>query len=95
MQTAHALADFAIDHPGIFKEWRQNSAYLCCLQVPNISNLFDLVRELTKLKIEYSCMFESDLKGQLTAVAVQPLPRELHKKLFAKLKLAGSEQVKT
>lgn len=89
VQTAHALAEFAVDYEGMFKEWREKSAYLCCLSVDNEEDLKNFTKKLDELDIRYSTMRESDLDGQLTALAIQPLPKELHKKLYQKIKLSG------
>lgn len=91
VQTAHALADFAMEHRDTFVEWRSESAYLCCLVVPNRKALLDLRATLKEMGIKHSVMYESDLEGQETAIAVQPLPKEVHKKLFGKLKLSGHD----
>jgi hypothetical protein len=53
----------------------------------------DINKVLTKLdilKIKYNKFFEPDIGNQLTAVAIEAIPREQHKKLFKKLKLTLS-----
>jgi len=49
-----------------------------------------ILSRLDELKIKYSVFFEPDIGNEMTAVAIEALPRELHSKLFKKLKLALS-----
>jgi len=46
--------------------------------------------KLDELKIKYSVFLEPDIGNQLTAIAIESLPSELHKQLFKKLKLTLS-----
>ena len=85
VQTSHALANFAIDHSDVFNEWNFKSNYLCCLEISKFK--FEiLLDKLSLLKIKYSVFFEPDI-SDTTAVAVEPLSKEQHKKLFKNLKL--------
>ena len=88
VQTSHALADFAVKHGDIFTEWQQVSNYLCCLETSSIK--FDrLINLLELLKIKYSVFYEPDI-DDVTALAVEPLSKSLHKQLFKNLKLTLS-----
>lgn len=71
------------------REWQEKSNYVCCLQASEFK--IEMIQaELDKLEIKYSIFEEPDIGNQLTAIAVEAIPRELHKKLFKKLKLALS-----
>jgi len=48
------------------------------------------ISKLDELKIKYHVFFEPDIGNQMTAIAVEALPRELHKKLFKNFKLSLS-----
>lgn len=72
-----------------FKIWQYKSNYLCCLELEpyKFENLFS---KLDELKIKYSVFYEPDIDEQMTAVAIEAIPRTLHKKLFKNLKLTLS-----
>lgn len=88
-QSAHALADFAVKFEHEFKQWQLGSNYLCCLEADEDK----IQRVLSKLKdsgIKHEVFHEPDIGNQMTAVAVEALSREQHKKLFKNLKLTLS-----
>lgn len=87
-QSSHAVANFAIEHEQNFKHWQQTSNYLCCLETSKLklSRIIDLLDEL---KIKCTVFFEPDI-DEITAIAVQSIPRDLHKRLFKNLKLTLS-----
>ena len=89
MQSAHALANFAIEYEQEFKKWQQYSNYLCCLEATNFK-IDRIISLLDDLKIKYSVFLEPDIDNQRTAIAIEAIPRELHKKLFKNLKLTLS-----
>ena len=89
VQTAHALADFAVKHENEFKEWQMGSNYLCCLEATE-TKLGILKERLESLDIKYELFREPDIGNQVTAIAVQAISREQHKTLFKKLKLTLS-----
>lgn len=88
VQTSHALADFAVQFPQEFTSWQSSSNYLCCLEQPDFK--FDrLIDLLELLEIKYSVFYEPDI-DQNTAVAVGPLNRTEHRKIFKNFKLTLS-----
>lgn len=89
VQTAHALADFAVKHEDEFKQWQMGSNYLCCLETTE-TKLSILSDKLDSLEIKYVEFKEPDIGNQITAIAVQAISREQHKTLFKKLKLTLS-----
>jgi hypothetical protein len=88
-QSVHALADFSVEHPQAFKEWQSRSNYVCCLETSRFK-MIDLIDRLSLLKIKYHIFFEPDIGNEMTAIAVESLPKERHKKLFKKFKLTLS-----
>lgn len=89
VQSAHALADFAVKFEHEFKQWQMGSNYLCCLEASEFK-IKQILNKLDDLKIKYHVFCEPDINNQMTAVAVEALSREQHKKLFKNLKLALS-----
>lgn len=69
VQGAHALAQFAMDHPEEFKQW--NNEYLIFLKVFNKIALVDfIIKKLSKSYVPYSLFKEPDLDNQITAIAL-------------------------
>lgn len=89
VQTAHALADFAVKHENEFKQWQMGSNYLCCLETSE-NRLGILIERMEDLKIKHEVFREPDIGNQITAVAVEAISREQHKTLFKKFKLTLS-----
>ena len=89
VQSAHALADFAVKYYEEFTNWQFNSNYLCCLEASE-SRIEILLSKLDELKIKYSIFLEPDIGNKMTAVAIEAIPSELHKQLFKNLKLTLS-----
>lgn len=75
VQGAHALAQYALDHPIHFKEW--NNQYLIYLSVYNLKALRSLINEFKDVGNSYSLnhdvfsvFYEPDLDNHETAVAI-------------------------
>jgi len=83
------MADFAVKYPQEFLEWQRTSNYLCCLEATNFK-IDRVISLLDELKIKYCVFLEPDIDNQRTAVAVESLPRKLHKQIFKSFKLALS-----
>lgn len=66
VQGAHALAQFALEHPEEFARW--NNETIVFLSVRNYKELKNIYCELLKRKTS-SGFYESDLEDQLTAIA--------------------------
>ena len=82
-QCAHAVADFSIHHPQLFKEWHDISNYICCLIAPDLEELEARCR---KQGMSYTSFREPDLNNQLTAIAIEP--SQLAKSIVRSYKLA-------
>lgn len=86
VQTAHAIADFATEHRQQFEAWKKGSNYLCCLEIDKV-RLGRLIDHLELLNIKCTVFREPDIGNQITAICVEALPQDIHKKLFKNLKL--------
>ena len=56
VQSCHAVADFAAEHPDTFKKWKQESNSIICLSVksePELLKLFDKFKQLTPATLFY------------------------------------------
>lgn len=90
VQSAHALADFAVKHQDEFLNWQMGSNYLCCLEASEMKiNL--TIEKLESLGIKYHIFCEPDIGNKMTAIAVEALDRKQHSKLFKKFKLTLSK----
>lgn len=88
-QSVHAAFEFSVEHRIEMEQWQKKSNYVCCLEASRFK--IEIIQaELDKLKIKYTIFLEPDIGNELTAIAVEAIPRELHTKLFKKLKLALS-----
>lgn len=87
VQSAHALADFAIEHTEPFKSWQLGSNYLVCLTVETEEELKFLAKRLKCFGIKITEFREPDIGNELTAIAVECMPKKEHSKLFKNLKL--------
>jgi hypothetical protein len=71
------------------KNWNEKSNYVCCLEASKFK--IEVVRaELEALKIKHIIFLEPDIGNELTSVAIEAIPRDLHTKLFKNLKLTLS-----
>ncbi len=82
-QCAHAIAEFSIEHPEVFKEWHDESNYICCLVG---EDLISLEQQCIEKDILYTKFNEPDYDNQLTAIALEPT--QITKKLLSSYKLA-------
>lgn len=87
VQTAHSIADFAVEHPAEFNAWKHGSNYLCCLE-SGLDGILGLIERLKKLDIKHTIFREPDIGNEITAIAVECLPQIMHTKLFKNFKLA-------
>lgn len=86
VQTAHALADFAVRFEQEFKQWQLGSNYLCCLEASQ-ERINKILDKLKDLGIKYQIFEEPDIGNKMTAVAIEAISREQHRKIFKNLKL--------
>jgi hypothetical protein len=69
-QSNHAVAEFAVAHPEVFRDWAANQRNIVCLNIPNESALADLLR-LAELKgVSRVAFREPDFGDELTAIAL-------------------------
>lgn len=84
MQSAHAVAQFAKDHPEKFSEWNDDTGSIICLQVPDESTLIQLY-DKWKSKTQTSKFYEPDIESY-TSVSLFATP-DIRKK-FSHLPLS-------
>lgn len=72
VQPAHALAEFAIKHPTVFKYWQVNQKNLIVLSVANELALNDLFIKAQAMKIKSVIFREPDIGNESTAICLQP-----------------------
>ncbi len=91
VQSAHAIANFAIEHNDVFVAWQKGSNYLVCLSVETREELVHLAERLKLFDIKLTEFREPDVNNELTAICVQSLPKKMHTKIFKSLKLTCNE----
>lgn len=88
-QSVHAAFNFSVEFRQEMEQWQAKSNYLCCLEASDFQ--IDVLRaKLDHEKIKYTIFEEPDIGNVLTAIAIEALPRDVHKKLFKNFKLALS-----
>lgn len=89
VQSAHAVADFIMQHPQEAKSWHQLSNYLIFLTTEDESSLEKLICKAESKGIKYTIFREPDIDNQITSVAFEPC--ELTRKLVSNLPLLGKD----
>jgi hypothetical protein len=89
VQSAHGMAEFSARHGPEFIEWTNKSNYLCYLELSKFRMELLLTR-LKDLGIKFSVFLEPDIGNQMTAITIECLPEETHKKLFKNFNLTLS-----
>lgn len=72
VQAAHALRQFAEEHPETERAWFQRSNTLAMLAVPDEEALHRLLSRAGDRGIRASIFREPDIDNQLTAVVLEP-----------------------
>lgn len=72
VQAAHAMRQFAADHPELDKEWFERSNTLAFLTVPDERSLVRLIHRAEDRDLRVSLFREPDLDNSLTAIALEP-----------------------
>lgn len=80
VQTAHAIADFAHDHPDQFRQWKENSNSIITLSIKDEQALIALYERLKAITPYITAFREPDIQDQMTAICVYGTP-EIRKKL--------------
>lgn len=78
VQSAHAIAEFAYEHPKTFSEWKKDTNSIICLSVKNEEELLKLFEKLAK-KTPSSSFYEPDVNA-FTSICVYGTP-EIRKSL--------------
>ena len=86
VQAAHALRQFAAEHPDLDKFWFERSNTLAMLAVPDERALRRLLVRAEDRDLRSAAFREPDLDNALTAVAIEPSPEA--QKLCRNLPLA-------
>lgn len=68
-QSTHAIADFAYEFPQSFKDWKENSNSIICLQVKDETQLLEYYNRLSKLTsvVKFN---EPDLNDETTSICL-------------------------
>jgi len=86
VQSAHAVAEFAIQKPYTLIKWHEEGNYLISLAVKDLPALEGLIKKLDELKLEYTSFYEPDV-DQITAIVISP--SEEANKVTSSIPLAG------
>lgn len=91
-QTGHAVAAFAATHPEAFRGWAEpEQRNIVCLAAPGLAALEALLALLQGREARVAVFRETDLGGELTAIACG----EEGAKLLSSLPLAGRRGLAT
>lgn len=71
VQAAHALADFAVEHPALFAEWHKHN-YLVFLSAADEQALVGIFDRALSLGVRVTAFREPDMDDALTAVCLAP-----------------------
>lgn len=77
-QTTHSIADFAYEHPEVFKKWKEDSNSIICLSCKSQAQLFKLYEKYSKLTPAVK-FFEPDV-NEWTSICLYATP-EIRKSL--------------
>jgi len=75
VQAAHAMRQFAFQHPDADRSWFERSNTLALLSVSDEAALERLADRADDLDLKLSVFREPDLGNSLTAIALEPGPR--------------------
>jgi len=89
VQSCHAIVEFSIEHPSLYKEWHTASKAITLLAVKNEDELKFLIKILSESNIALSIFIEPDIQNQVTAIAIAPSIEA--KKLCSSIPLALKE----
>lgn len=87
-QSTHSIADFAYEFPDSFKEWKNSSNSIICLQVKSEDELSKLYNKLSTLT-DVVKFYEPDLNDELTSICLYA-DKDVRKKLSS-LPLLGKK----
>lgn len=87
-QAAHAVSQFALDHPDIARQWHRDSNCLVLLSVRSEQELLEYAHMVECEGVAHSLVVEPDIGNEHTALAVAPSPLA---PLFSSLPLLGKQ----
>lgn len=88
IQGAHALAQFALEHPEEFKEW--DNRYLICLSIFNGLGIREAETILLENDVTFSGFIEPDLESELpTALCLFDDGKNGYRNFLKRLSLAS------
>ncbi len=90
VQSCHSIADFAYDHPDIFKQWKQESNSIITLAVKDEQSLIDICNKLQSVTPYITSFREPDIDNQMTAIAIYGTPEI--RKMLCNIPLALKEK---
>jgi len=70
--SAHAVADFAFEHPEIFKQWKEESNSIICLAAKSEEHLLKLYEKYSKITPAVK-FFEPDV-NEYTSICLYVTP---------------------
>lgn len=70
VQSVHSLANFAIEHFDVFRDWQQGTNTLVCLSVADEPTLEKLYKKLQVYGVPITPFREPDVDNQLTSFCV-------------------------
>lgn len=78
-QSTHSIADFAYEFPQSFKDWKENSNSIICLQVKDETQLLEYYNRLSKLTsvVKFN---EPDINDETTSICLHA-DKDVRKKL--------------
>lgn len=79
VQSAHAMREFAAEHPNIEKRWHESSNTLVMLEAPDEAALERILLDASEAGIPAAFFREPDLKHSVTAIALGPGARKLER----------------
>lgn len=72
-QTSHSIADFAYEHPEVFKKWKEESNSIICLSCKSEAQLLKLYEKYSQLTPTVK-FFEPDV-DQWTSICLYGTPQ--------------------
>ena len=88
-QSAHAMSQFAVEHPTQFKDWYENSQYIACLSIEDEKSILKLSEKLRDKGIAVSVFSEPDYNHKATSIAIEACDQA--RRLTSNLRLAQKE----
>ena len=70
VQSCHAIADFAYDHPDIFKQWKEESNSIITLAVKDEKALMEMYEKYKEITPHITAFREPDIQDQMTAICM-------------------------